>query len=346
MTRWACGWTVGLAFLASSCSGEGAKSADERFADLSAGVALPEGDWPTIRGSHSTWKQLAERELELRDKLERRPGPVAWAELGGVYALAEEYELALPFLVEALRAAETQAVGPEAATAWAWLGVRQLGVGDDAGARAFSERALELEAGASIAQFTLARIALAAGDAEAALPALREAHRLEPANVEAALELGSLLEERDQLEPAARVLSATLQTDRTHPGVLWRLARVRRAQGADLEAEALEQRHARAIRLDDLGLRDPGLDRDEVALALGRELLIAGEPELARVEFLAVGNRTSQMNQLIEATAGEARTLAALDRSSELQDALARLAELDAEHPALTELGAFPEESR
>ncbi len=309
-------------------------------------MTLPEGDWPAIRGSHSTWKQLAHREVELRDKLRRRPGPVAWAELGGVYALAEEYELALPFLVESLRTAKTQAAGPEAATAWAWLGVRQLGVGDHAGARAFSERALELGAGESIAQFTLARMALAAGDAEAALATLREAHRLEPANVEAALELGSLLEERDQLEPAARVLSATLQTDRTHPGILWRLARIRRAQGADLEAEALEQRHARAIRLDDLGLRDPGLDRNEVALALGRELLIAGEPEQARVEFLTVGDRTSQMNQLIEATAGEARAYAALKRFSELEQALVRLAELDPEHPALRELNVPAEESR
>lgn len=310
------------------------------------GVKLPEGDWPTIRGSHSTWKQLASREVELREKLRRRPGPVAWAELGGVYALAEEYELALPFLVEALRTAQTQAVGPEAATAWAWLGVRQLGVGDDVGARAFSERALELGAGEAIAQFTLARMALAAGDGEAALAALRETHRLEPANLEAALELSSLLEDRDQLDLAARVLSATLQTDRTHPGILWRLARLRRAQGADLEAEALEQRHARAIRLDDLGLRSRGLDRNEVALALGRELLIAGEPELAHVEFRAVADRTSQMNQLIEATAGEARAFAALKRSSELEDALARLAELDAEHPDLHELSVPVEEVR
>lgn len=310
--------------------------AEELFAELATGVELPEGDWPGIRGDHSTWRILAERERVLRAELGRTADPGTLAELGGVYALAEEFELALPFLVAAIE--RSGGSGPAAATAWAWLGVRQMGLEDPRAALAFSERALELEPGTDRAHFTLARLALAAGEDDRAQKHLMDAHRFEPANVEAALELASLFEDQGRLEAAGKTLARTLQTDRDHPGLLWSLARVRRSEGAELEAQALEKRHARSIRLDDLGLLGSTADPDDMALVLGRELQRAGELELALEEFAGVVQRARGGPRRIESLAGSLEVLAALGRDGEARDIAAELEELAPDHPALEAL--------
>ena len=254
------------------CAEPAPPGVDELFAELAEGVSLP-SEWPRIRAFHSTWRTLVAQEVELRERVQRNPGPEVWAELGGVYTMAEELDLALPSLVEALRAPAGSTQGSKAAWAWAWLGLRQFKLGDLTGARAFSARALELGSDAGPAHFTQARLARLAGDEEAALTALVATNRVDPGRVDAALELSSLLEAREEFEEAARVLGRTLKTDRNHPGVLWRLAGVRRALGSELEAQALEKLHARAIRMDDLGVRGQNIDRVDLALILGLSLI-------------------------------------------------------------------------
>ena len=305
--------------------------------------ALPASRPAAVIGTAtSTWATLAEQERDLLARFDGIPSPEVLLGLARTYTLAEEYAAALPYLVALLERGEPATV-PQA---WAWLGARQYGVGDAPGARAACERALELAGEVGAAHFTLARLALDVGDSQAAAPHLREVHRLEPANTTAALELARVLEDRGEGTAAEKVLTRTLQTDRTHPALLWRLARLARDRGAELEAQAFEERHARAIRLEDLGLRTSGLPEAEQSLLLGLDLVRAGLHEQALPELERAIAQTRDAGSLVDATAATVLALCALGRGEDAARALAELERLAPDDPRRAELAEAVEAAR
>jgi Tfp pilus assembly protein PilF len=288
----------------------------------------------TLSDASREWAALAEEERGAVAAYRANPGPAAALALGRLYAQAENFELARAFLLPVLAAA------PEQVGAWVWLGVERIGAERPEEAELLLAHALELDPDQALAHRALGGLLLEAGRPQAARGHLERAVELDPTAIDAALDLGRLMEEAGELERAGEVLERARRADPLNPSVLFLLARVRRGEGRKLEAEALERRHARAIAIDDLGLRGAELSPQRVALALGIHYVGSGQAELALEEFDTAAGRGGDGEAIGMALGGRVDALLRLGRLAEARAGLEELRQFDARHGMLDALEA------
>ena len=298
-------------------------------------AALPGGDSvePRLSDASREWAALAAKEARAVEKYRAKQDTGTAFALGKLYAQAENFGSAREFLVPLL-AQDDQHAG-----AWAWMGVERIGSGRPQEARLLLSHALELHPDHALAHRALGELLLEEDQQELARPHLERAFELD-GGVEVALDLARLLEDAGELEQAGEVLERARRVDPMNPSVLFLLARVRREEGRGLEAEALEQRHARAIAIDDLGLRGASLSPQRVALALGIHYVESGQPALALGEFETVTARGDDGEAIGMALGGRVDALLKLARLDEAREGLEELRQFDSRHGMLPGLEA------
>lgn len=330
----AAGWPLALLLACGEPAAPAPLSAPKLLERYRLELPLPEALQPSIQRASAQWASLADREQVLLGRYRRGPEAKVLLDLGVLYSQAEKSDLALTCLAAA--AAEPQYL----TEACAWSSVARFTAGELAEARLLAEHALGLDPKQGIAAAVLGRVALRQGDRELARTQLRRAADLLPTDGNLALEAAELAEERGELELAGRLLERPLRQDPNHPALLYRLAQVREAQGLVLEAEALRQRHERAVLIDDLGLRAGGQPPDVVACALGVHFDEQGQPAKAYPEFQAARARTRDRELLATCLAGVAHSGAQIGQAAEARRALEELRVLAPDHPMLAQIEA------
>jgi tetratricopeptide (TPR) repeat protein len=324
--------------LLSACSGAQAPAqvldANQLMARLAKEYPLPEAFEPCIQKATAQWAALADREQTLLARYRRGPDAKTLLEMGSVYSQAEKCNLALACLTAA--AGEPRLANE----AMAWAAVNRLTENQLEEARLLAEQALKNDKTQGVAAAVLARVSLKLGDEARALGELLAACELLPADADLALEAARLLEEKQNHDLVARVLERPLRRDPLHPALLFRLARAREAQGLTLEAEALRQRHERAVLIDDLGLRQAAQPPDVVACALGVHFDEQGQAAKAYPEFQWARANTRDPKVMATSLAGVAHSGAQIGEHAEAQRARSELITLAPDHPMLPQIDA------
>ncbi len=331
-----------LVLICGGIGGCGSKHADKSSAPAILArlrvehVGLPDSTAVEERLSDASreWAALAAKEARAVLEYRAEPGVGSAFALGKLYAQAENFDRARDFLVPLLAEDEGHA------GAWAWLGVERIGSERKVEAKALLEHALGLNPDHALGHRALGGLLLEEAQPELARPHLERAFELDPEGVEVALDLARLLEDAGELEPAGEVLERARRVDPLNPSVLFLLARVRRGEGRGLEAEALEKRHARAIAIDDLGLRGASLSAQRVALALGIHYVESGQPALALDEFETAAARGNDGEAIGMALGGRVDALLKLERLGDAREGLEELRQFNSQHGMLPGLEA------
>ncbi|MBR6022872.1 MAG: tetratricopeptide repeat protein [Kiritimatiellae bacterium] len=142
---------------------------------------------------------------------------------------------------------EREPDGAFAGEAWNWLGLAKRASGDlDGAAKAFG-RAMGASPGDYRPAFNLARLELERGNADAALPLLKQADQLNPAGPEVPLLLGDLLTRKGQW---ARAKSAYYQAEKRDPQSAAAATGLGRAFWLEGDAARAETEFMRALEIE------------------------------------------------------------------------------------------------
>ena len=333
-----------VALLLAACGGGASESqAAERAArhwipGYREAFPMPEGVWHGLGAASPERALLARHETELVEQWRADPQPALGRELGRLYTLAQEHERGMAWLLGVLDDVD------EDARVWLWLGANRLSAGEPDEARDLLEYAQELQPADPRIPRYLGEVHLRTGDLPTAETALRRAVEIDSGYTEALAELAALLEELERGPEARPYLERLVRLDPEHAPALFLLARLATERGDEALAGQLRERHARAVMLEDLGLRRAGVGRSEQLVSLGIAYLERDQPREAAREFRDVLEASEQP----PATRAMARVglCDALFRLGETESALEALALLEREYadhpmmPALRRLAA------
>lgn len=293
----------------------------------------PTALWSGIGSGTPARKQWAQRERELLSQLGQDEDGVAHTELGELYTRVEEHGRGMAFLVRAL---ERDAGNGRA---WLWLGVNRLSVGRlDEAERLIDWADQLLPQNAAAARFR-GDLHFRQGALARAEEAFAKSVALDPNQFDAQLSLGALLEEREAWEGARAHLERALELRPDNLEALFRLARIARNQGREVEAQSYASKHARATILDDWGYLVSGVPDDECSAALGIYYLERGRIRAAQEEFeRALETASAGSAPRFNALLGRVRCAMALGQVDETQFALEQLVAEAPDHQVLEEL--------
>jgi tetratricopeptide (TPR) repeat protein len=281
--------------------------------------------WEPLGASSPEAVRMMDEEARL--KAELLDGPLESdevLELGELYARAELADRARHLLAPLLD------VVPDESDVFTYLAMTFLSAGELVEGELLAREAVRLNGRSAEAFALLGQVLIQAGRDEEALLPLTQANQLNPRLLVPSLELARLLEESGADDRAARVLEGIARNFPYEPRAVFRLERIRRRQGRDLEADELAARHARTIEIDDLSLTKMQLPPGGVEILLGRHYFQTGRYEQA-LDELADGRRkrpSSDFDVLALAlTADSHLKLGHLDRAREF------LAQLQQRYP-------------